>query len=45
MFICQGCKEEDIGETGCAVKEQINFYTHIRQLQHQQLAIEDNLRI
>ena len=45
MFICQGCQEEDIGETGCVVKEQINFYRHTRQMQYQQLAIEENLRI
>ena len=24
--ICQGCKEEYIGETGCVVKERINIY-------------------
>ena len=45
MFICQGCKEEDIRETGCVVKEQINFYRNLRQLQCQQLAKEENLRI
>ena len=31
VFICQGCKEEYWGETGCQVKEQINIYRqHIR---------------
>ena len=43
--ICQGCKEEYIGETGCLVKERINIYRqHIRQPQYQQLAVEEHLR-
>ena len=43
--ICQGCKEEYIGETGCVVKERINIYRqHIRQPQYQQLAVEAHLR-
>ena len=43
--ICQGCKEEYIGETGCVVKERINIYRqHIRQPQYQQLAVEEHLR-
>ena len=46
VFICQGCKEEYIGETGCLVKEQINIYRQrIRQSQYQQLAVEKHLRI
>ena len=35
VVICQGCKENYIGETGCLVKEQINIYRqHIRQPQY-----------
>ena len=46
VVICQGSKEEYIGETGCLVKERINIYRqHIRQLQYQQLAVEEHLRI
>ena len=31
VVICQGCKEEYIGETGCLVKERINIYRqHMR---------------
>ena len=45
VVICQGCKEKHIGETGCIVKRQINIYRqHIRQLQYQQLAVEEHLR-
>ena len=45
VVICQGCKEEYIGETGCLVKERINIYRqHIRQPQYQQLAVEEHLR-
>ena len=41
VVICQGCKEEYIGETGCLVKERINIYRqHIRHPQYQQLAAE-----
>ena len=37
-------KKEDIGEMGCLVKEQINIYKkHTRQLQYQQLAVEEDL--
>ena len=36
VVICQGCKEEYIGETGFLVKERINIYRqHIRQWQYQ----------
>ena len=45
VIICQGCKEEYIGETGCLVKELINISRqHIRQPQYQQLAAEEHLR-
>ena len=45
VFICQECKDEYIGETGCLVKKQINIYRqHIRQPQYQQLSIEEHLR-
>ena len=45
VAICQGCKEEYIGETGCLVKERINIYRLlIRQPQYQQLAVEEYLR-
>ena len=45
VIICQGCKEEYIGETGYLVKERINIYRkHIRQPQYQQLAVEEHLR-
>ena len=45
VVICQGCKEEYIGETGCLVKERINIYwQHIRQPQYQQLAVKEHLR-
>ena len=44
VFICQGCKEEYIGESGCLVKERISIYRQlIRQLQYQQLAVEEDL--
>ena len=37
-------EEESIVKTGCLVKKQINIYRQrIRQLQHQQLAVEENL--
>ena len=43
--ICQGCKEEYVGETSCLVKERLNIYRqHIRQPQYQQLAVEEHLR-
>ena len=43
--ICQGCKEEYVGEKGCLLKERINIYRqHIRQPQYQQLAVEEHLR-
>ena len=45
VVICQGCKEEYTGETGCLVKERINIYRqHIRHPQYQQLAVEEHLR-
>ena len=45
VVICQGCKEEDMRETDCLVKERINIYRqHIRQPPYQQLAVEDYLR-
>ena len=45
VIICQGCKEEYIGETGCLVKERLNIYRqHIRQPQYQQLPVEGHLR-
>ena len=45
VVICQGCKEEYIGETGCLVKEQIKIYRHqIRQQKYQQLPVEEHLR-
>ena len=46
VVICQGCKEEFIGETVCLVKERINIY--IQHISHshnnQQLTVEENLR-
>ena len=45
VVICQGCKGEYIGETGCLVKERKSIYRqHIRQPQYQQLAVEEHLR-
>ena len=45
VVICQGCKEEYIGETGYIVKERVNIYRqHIKQPQYQQLAVEEHLR-
>ena len=45
VVICQGCKEEYTGETGCLVKDRINIYRqHIRQPQYQQLVAKENLR-
>ena len=36
VIICQGCKEEYIGEMSCLVKEQIDIYRqHIRQVKYQ----------
>ena len=44
VVVCQGCNREYIGETDCLVKEQINIYRqHIRQLQDQQLSVEEHL--
>ena len=45
VVICQGSKEEHIGETGRLMKERINIYRkHIRQPQYQQMAVEEHLR-
>ena len=45
VVIWQGCKEEYTDETGCLVKERINVCRqHERQLQYQQLAVEELLR-
>ena len=45
VVVCQGCKEEYIGETGCLVKEQIYIYRqHVREAQHQKLAVEEHFR-
>ena len=45
VVICEGWKEEYIGETGCVVKAWINVCRqHIRQPQYQQLAVEEHLR-
>ena len=45
IFICQGCKEEYIGEKGCLVKKWKNIYRqHIRQPQCQQLTVKEHLR-
>ena len=45
VAICQGCKKEYIGETGCLAKEQINIYRqHTRQPQYQRLSVEEHLR-
>ena len=45
VVICEGCKKEYIGETGCLVKERINIYRqHIRLSQYQQLAVKEHLR-
>ena len=45
VVICEGCKKEYIGETGCLVKEGINIYRQqIRQSQYQQLAVKEHLR-
>ena len=45
VVICQGYKEEYIGETVCLVKERINVYKqHIRHPQYQQLVVEEKLR-
>ena len=46
VVIFQVFKEEYIGETGCLMKDQINVYgQHIRQLQYQQLAVEEHSHI
>ena len=45
VIICQGCKEEYIGETACQVKEQRSIYRqHIRKPQYHQLEVEEHLR-
>ena len=45
VVICQRFKVEYIGERDCLVKERINIYRqHVRQLQYQQLAVEQHLR-
>ena len=46
VVICQGCKEEYIGKTGCLVKERKSVYgQHIRQTQCQQIKVEEHLRL
>ena len=46
VVICQGCKEEYIGETGCLVKERISVYRqHIWQPQYQQIKVKEYLRL
>ena len=46
VVICQGCKEEYTGETGCFVKERISEYRqHIRQPQYQQIRMEGRFRL
>ena len=46
VCICQGCREEYIGETGCLVKERIGVYRqNISQPQYQQIKVEERLRI
>ena len=45
LSFSEGAKEEYVGETGCLVKVRANFYRQlIRQLQYQQLAVEEHLR-
>ena len=46
VVICQGCKEEYIGQTSCLEKERISLYRqHIRQPQYQQIKVEEHLRL
>ena len=47
VAICQGCKEEYIGETRCLMKERTNIYRQLitRRPQYQKLAREEHLRI
>ena len=42
VLICQGCKDEYIGETGCLVEEQINIYR--RRIRQRQYQVEEYLR-
>ena len=45
VFICQKCKEQYVGETGCPVKGRISIYKkHLRQMQYQQFTVEEHLR-
>ena len=45
LSFSEDAKEEYVGETGCLVKVRTNFYRQlIRQLQYQQLAVEEHLR-
>ena len=44
VVICQRCKGEYIGETGCLIKKRISVYRqHIRQLQYQQIKVEEHM--
>ena len=46
VVICETCKEEYIGETGCTVKQRLNIYRqHIRQPEYQQIDVEEHLRL
>ena len=45
VVICQGQKEEYLGEANCLVKERVNIYRqHISQPQYHQLAVEEHFR-
>ena len=43
VFICQECKEEYIGETGCLLKGRRNIYRQ-HMPQYEQLVVEEHLR-
>ena len=45
VVICDGCKEEYIGQTGGQLKDRLRIYRqHIRQPEYQQIKVEGHLR-
>ena len=45
VVICNGCKEEYIGQTGTTLKDRVSTYKqHIKQPQYQQIKVEEHLR-
>jgi len=46
VVICDGCKEEYIGQTGGPLKDRLRIYRqHIRQPEYQKIKVEGHLRV